>query len=689
MKFGRLGWRVPVVLIGLAGLLAAYYRLHWPVTSEALTALSAILGDVTIRDGGVTLARIGGALLDVLTVSALFTVAGGLGRAVQTRLMTRAQEDTQGIQAYIDTLLGLGLIAPLALAAAVIGLFTTAVLWGGLLVIALVTYRGLLAWLREMRALLSALRLPRGIARLWALFALIALVGALLIALAPPFGWDGMVYQLVGPQRYLVDERMLPAADNFYLGMPKNGEMLFSIVMSLFGRDTPPALVHFGFGLLALAFVTDMIRRQTDAATGWLACALLLSSFSLWQLFGWPYVDLAVMAYAAASYSLVLRWRAQPDDRLLVVVGALIGLATGYKFTTLYIALGVGLLIAWSAPRRLLRNGLLVALPVLVCLMPWLLRGWLQYGNPVYPILGFGLDWDAERAAAFSRAGAGALSRPDGWYIWLLPLTATIFGTPQAPPTLFATGPFLLTAPLLLPVSWRWLSFDLRRFARALLIMALPMLALWIVLAATSGTGEQTRLAIALLPLSAALGALAFYGLAQMPRKPFDLALLVRVFLIVSVLLAGFELLAHTAATRAPLWLRGNIDTPDYLAHNLGVLQEVMDELRTLPDGSRVRMLWELKTYTCPPNVICLPDAMLDSWAHPLRVGQTEDDIFAAWQAAGDDYVLVLWAQGYAHFTEVDTWHRAENLRFPAALERWMTPIWDDGLGAYSLYTWR
>jgi hypothetical protein len=703
-------------MIGLMALLIGYYWVHKPITPDSLQQMSAGLESITATDASMMGTRIGGALLDMVTVAALFTIAGGLGTAVLSRLSglspgsrsvnapaladmpdseSRAQNHRAGLWAAlpaserlpISALLGLGLIALAALGAALAGVFTAAVLWGGLLALALGFNRGVTTWLRDLIASARTLNLGHGFERLLALVCIFFLVTVLLLALAPPTGWDGMVYQLVGPQRYLAEGRMTPAGDNFYLGMPKNGEMLFSIVISPLGRDTAAGLTHFGFGVLALALVWALARRQSNSQTGWMACALLLASYSLWALFGWPYVDLAVMAYAAAVYALVTRWRAAPDDRLLILIGALVGLAAGYKFTTLHIALGAGLLIALREPRRLVRNGVLVALAALLCLSPWLVRGWLQYGNPVYPVLGFGLNWDAERAAAFARTGAGALSRPDGWYILLLPLSATIIGTPLAPPTLFTTGPFLLTAPMLLPVVWRWLGEAPRGLARDCASMATPMLALWMYLAAASGTGEQTRLAIALLPVSAVLGALAFHGLATMPRKPVNLGFLVRAAFVITTLLTGVEVFAATAGTRVLLWYAGAVDTSHYLAHNLGVWKDAVDELARLPEGSRVRMAWELKTYYCPVTVTCIPDAMLDAWAHPIRAGQTPDAVFESWRAAGDDYLL-LYGPGLDHFTHIDTWHRAENLRFPAALDQWMTPVWSDDI-AYTLYTWR
>jgi 4-amino-4-deoxy-L-arabinose transferase-like glycosyltransferase len=781
-----MNWRAAVVLTGTLALIIAYYWVHKPVTPQLLQG--AADGIATLFATPPALDRLAanllGVLLDVLVVGALFVVSGGLGKKVlgvgyrvlgfrypqrvlssqfsvpsSQDLISRSDSEpgipnretrtgnpeprtqnfelrTENLELLISPLLGAGIIATLALLPALLGVFHGAVLWGGMALIALLTWREAWAWLREawaaVRGFYGGAQLetqgrpvgrpytgeaqfspvvgrPVGRPYKWLITVFLGL--ALLIALAPPTSWDAMVYHLVGPQRWLESGRMVGTPDNFYLGFPKNTEMLFSIAISAFHRDTTAALIHWGFGVLALALTAALVRRVANEQAALTAVVLLLASYNLWELFGWGYVDLIVMAYAAACFYIVTEWRVgtrhassagdlaertRHASSLLILLGVLVGLATGYKHTTAFLIVGLGVYVLAMQPRRVVQNGLLIALPALLCVAPWLLRGWLLYDNPVYPLAGFGLNWDAERAAAFTRAGWGMWGTTDAWQLIFLPLTATIFGVNQGPNTSFTLGPLLFSAPLLLPIVWRWLDEAQRRLAIACTLMALPMVALWTYLAATSNTGEQTRLAIALLPLGAIMGAIAFVGVGKLPRRPIKLDFLLRTVLLLTTLLALAEVTLVTLDRRPLPWLIGSIDTQRYYARNLGVWQAAMDQLDALPEGTQVRMLWELRTYHCPAHLTCIPDIMLDQWAYPLRQGMSEDAIFESWRAAGDDYFL-LYHIGYDSFTDDDRYHRDENLRFPPALERHLTPVStvdylaSDGsvAAAYTLYTWR
>ena len=68
--------RALVILVALFGLLVGYYWIHKPSNLAVLT-------------------HVGGALLDLATVAALFGIAGGIGRAALVRLdlniLTRAE----------------------------------------------------------------------------------------------------------------------------------------------------------------------------------------------------------------------------------------------------------------------------------------------------------------------------------------------------------------------------------------------------------------------------------------------------------------------------------------------------------------------------------------------------------------------------------------------------------------------
>lgn len=659
--------RTLAALAALLTLLIGYYWVHKPA-------------------GFAMVFTLGGALLDLLATGALLAAGGGLGRRALARLLP-PDAISRGERLALEGAAGLGLFSSAALALGLAGLYTPAALWTLLLAAVAIGWPGLRGWLGDARTLARA-GWPAGAwPRFLALFTLAALALALLHALAPPVAWDALMYHLDGPRSYLAAGRITARPDNPYLGFPQSVETLYGLSAALFGRDTAAAPLHFGLGLLALAGLGGLARRHAGESAGWLAAALIMSAYSNWLLFGWPYVDLSVLLYSAAALTAFVNWRDSRADRWLIIAGACAGLSLGVKYTagTLLLALLAGAAVA--APRRAARSALLLGLPALLLFLPWLARGLLLYHNPVYPFFFGGLGWDAARAELFF-GGVGLAGQGLWWQALIIPAAAAVYGVEKAAGFAFTAGPWLLTLPLLLPLGWRWLDAPARRLAAACWALLAPLLLIWAALAAFTLLGAQTRLMMPALAVSAVAGALALEGTARWPQKPVSLYPVLRGIVAFTFVLALAEMVYVTVRERPAAYLTAAADRAEYLDTRLGVYAGAMRRLAELPAGTQVRFLWEPQGYYCPAHLTCAADALLDAWPHPLRAGQTPDAVFAGWQAAGDDYVLVF-DGGRRFLTEVETRAAPENRQFEAAAARWLAPVWADDAGAYILYTWR
>jgi hypothetical protein len=524
-------------------------------------------------------------------------------------------------------------------------------------------------------------------------------------------------------------------ADNHFLGFPQGVEILYGVAMSLFGRDTAAAPIHGWYGLLALLGIGGLTARHLGARAAWWTVALTLTAWSLWLLFGWPYVDLAMVAYGAglmiavsatrdplpassqkeesAEYSILGTGPThqspitnhQPlitnhqlstiDYRLLTTLGLLLGFAVGVKYTAVGLAFAVAVWLigrVYSRPtwrdrlRALLRAGIVIGGVAALTYLPWALKGLLLYQNPVYPFVFGGLNWDSLRATTFSTAGQGLISTGGWGQLLALPLAATIQGVEKGEPFGFTIGPWLLTLPLLLLVSWRWLESPARALARLGLTFGLPALLFWMATAATSGIGVQTRLALFGLPAAAVLSGVALYGLGRIPAR-LPVLRIAHAIIGLTLALTLLGAVQETGRDAVLPYLTGQLDRQAMLDRGLGVYAGMMRELATLPAGSQVRFLYESKSYHCPLTVTCLPDILFDYWVRPLRQGLTTEAVIEAWCTAGDDYLLVYHI-GY-DFWKTDPRFIAENERFPALIAALGPPAWTDGLAAYSLYDLR
>ncbi len=662
--------RALIIFIGMAVLLTAYYWVHRPFDIQPGSS---------IPDAAV---RFGGALLDLFTVGVIFAAAGGLGR----RLLARLDMPTRAERFALEGGIGLGGIALVALLLGLVGLFRGAVFAIGLIVALILLRQQVLGWLRDGRALLRSIRLESTGVTLMVVFAGILLIMALIMALTPPAHWDGLTYHLVAVQRYLRDGRILAQADNFYLGLSQNVEMLYGVAIGLFGRDTTAAPIHWGIGLLALIGVAGLTRRFAGHAAAWLAVILLLSAYNLWALMGWSYIDLGNLLFGTLALIASVRWRETRGRGWIIVMGVILGLAMGVKYTAAGLGVGLGVFLLVHEPRQILRNGAVFGIAAALAFGLWAVKGTLLYGNPVYPFFFNGLNWDATRAAAFSFADRSLLALGNGWQIPIIPVAATVFGQDNNDGFGFTAGAWLLTSWLLLPLVWRSLDERARRLAKDGLTLLLPLIGFWMVMSAWSAVGIQTRLMLMSLPAFAVTGALGFAGLANFPKKPIDINWMVRAAFAVTFALSFIDKLATFTREQSLPYLMGQVTVGDFMYSNTGAYYGALQNLSTLPAGSQVRFLWEPRTYHCPETVTCIPDILFDHWVRPQFAGAAPDEVFAQFRDSGDDYVLFFHA-GYDVYTTFSHHSDLDRL-FPQAIEQAMTPVWTDGL-RYTLYTWK
>lgn len=666
--------RALTLFAGMLAMLAAYFWVHRPfglapgaVPTEAL--------------------RLGGAALDVATAAVLVILGGAVGAWLCDRLAALAPFSRVALSRLerlaLEAGLGLGALALLAVVIGLVGAFRAEVLWGALALMALLLRHRVGRTLAEWRALAGSARVGTP----WEVFALacaaLLLLLALVSALAPPTHWDSLTYHLIVPTRALSEGAIRADAENFYLGFSQNVEMLYAYAIGLFGRDTAAAPVHFALGLLGVIATAGLARRFAGRWAGWTAVLLLLTATSLWRLFGWAYIDLGTLLYGALALTALAAWHEDRAPGWLIVMGMIAGLAAGVKYNAGALALVMGAGVAVAAPRHVVRNGLIMAAAALIAFAPWLAKGALLYGNPIYPLLFGGLEWDANRTAAFTFPAFSFAGR--GWLAHLpfLPFAATVFGQDLVDGYGFTTGPWLLTAFAVLPLVWSTLAPRERRLARTSGLAIGTFWLIWAGVGLASGIGVQTRLMVMALPAFAVAGAVAFIGLWRMPEKPVMITFIVRVAFVITTVLMLADAAMWVVRERSAAYLFSSLPNEQFLYENTGAHGNAM---LSLPPDARVRLMWEPRAYLCPETTVCVGDMAFDHWLRPLLAGATPDEVFAGYRASGDDYLLFFDTlyRDYLAFSR----DPALDEQFLPALERHMVPVWTDGL-RYTLYAWK
>jgi hypothetical protein len=478
---------------------------------------------------------------------------------------------------------------------------------------------------RRWRLFSAGPSLPAGLR-----FYLILMGGvALLIALAPPLGFDSLVYHLSGPRLYLEAGGIFHGRDLLHLNYPALTDMLYTLALAAAGEGAAAPL-HWLYGLLAGAAVFAIGRRYFGRRAGVLGLAVWASAPMVFVLAGWAYNDLALAFYHALGALAVLRWREGRDRRWLILAGVSMGLAMGQKYTAAVGALALGVLILWDAwrgrlpARQIVWAGLAFAGPALLVVAPWLAKNWAFTGNPVYPFIFGGRFWDDFRSAWYNRPGSGI-----GWdlkELLILPWTAGIglregnAYDGQMGPLFLVLLPALLATPLWLRRRTRW-----PLAAGPLLWVAGALTLAWTAGVVGSRSLQQMRL---LLPAVTLLSPLAGAAIeAADPRLPIRLSLRrLLIFSLALALIANATTFCLRAAAINPIpVLLGAETRQGFLERNLGYYAVAMAQLaETLPAESRVFFLYEPRGYyaTRPAE----PDAIVDHWARlTLRYAEAGD----------------------------------------------------------------
>jgi len=238
----------------------------------------------------------------------------------------------------------------------------------------------------------------------WALLALVPFFAGLLRALAPDPCVDALTYHLAVPELWLQGHRYAAEGTSFAHQFPSLAECVYAPAVVWRFEALPPWLNLAPF-LGAVALLAGRAAAAGGAAAGWLAAALVLAFGMTGYHLALAKNDLAAAAYPVAGLALLLRG---PRGGWIAASGLLFGAGAAVKFNGGLLA-AVGALGVAASPRTRRSFAAWMALAALAP-VPWLVRNWIMFGDPVWPALSAvipGALWDEEsvRAVAAMRHG--------------------------------------------------------------------------------------------------------------------------------------------------------------------------------------------------------------------------------------------------------------------------------------------
>ena len=610
------------LLVWLPVVLVAYYGVHkpFPPASHGLEAWS-------LMAAGPARVPFAGALADVAVAVWIAAAAAGTGRLLLRRLLGTLPEDPLASLVF-GAGLGLGALALAVLALSAIQFLTPVPVF---FLLGLFTGLALLSLGGRDHVGQAPSPAPSGLIR--AVQACVAIIALLTLtqALTPPLAWDSLVYHLTGPKQYVAAGGLFPGLDIPHLYFPALVEQLFTSAVVI-GGDTAAQVLSFVLAAATITAVFAFTRQRAGPLAGGLAVALLISAPGLLTLARIAYVEWGLALFLFLSFWALTEGIERNDRRWLVLSACLAGLALGVKYTAVFPVAGLALCAFWGVRSR----GVLWCLVVALVASPWWLRDLALTGNPVYPFLFGGWNWDGWKAEWFSRAGTGLLQEP--WRLLATPWDLTVLSVEGGAYDVDLGPLFLAFLPLLLiraHASW----------AKQAFVVLVVTYAGWLIGAAQSSLLLQGRFLLPALPfLAAGLG--ATLGESSLVVGPIRVSRLLHTAVLLALVLT-----VTGAATRwlfdPPIpYLAGAESREGYLTRHLDGYYE---SVRRLPPEGRTLLLWEPRSYYC--ETACQPDALLYNWRYLLYRHPRIEDAFSSLETAGYSSLL-LYGGGLRFFSQ-------------------------------------
>lgn len=558
--------------------------LHWLVPQPLPTAR----GWMSLAHSVFTLA------LAILVVA----IGLGLGRAI----LRRSKLSLDPLESIVVSFgLGLGVIGIATYVLGLVGAFATLPIALTLVLLSTVAARGagdlLKDFLHGWTVLAQDWRQYRAAGYIVLGTVTVVAALALLLSLAPPWAYDGLMYHLRAPQIFLQEGRILPLPGILQANGPLLGQMLYGVGLAL-GTDTFAQVIHLCFGVILLLGVLALGRRLLGPSGGWLAAGILLGIpiLPLWGTLA--YVDMIAALYEFLAVWAICRWNESPGRGWLVLSAAFAGMAVGTKMMALFLlpALCLWLIaLGWRAGwLRAILTGAAYGLGVAAAGGVWYLFNAIHLGDPLFPFLAGGAEWPAARVALhmdYLRSfGTGRnlldfLELP--WNLYLRhDAYAALMATIEFPSFLF---PLSLLAAVVAPAL------------RPLAGLSLLRLATWYL------GSQQTRFLLPLYPVLALLTAavlLALEARLRLRMRPprvsgaITFGLIVCTLVYAAIYFVGTNPLPAVlgTGTRASFLERM---VYDYRAHTYIASRT--------PPSARVLQLWDGQGYYCGSR--CVPDA--------------------------------------------------------------------------------
>lgn len=264
--------------------------------------------------------------------------------------------------------------------------------------------------IRGKHHLVCTFKLPTSIGLVSTLVLAIGAFLSLVAALTPStiIDWDSLAYHLAVPKLWLQagEVHFIPTIHHSNFPFALDGLYLFGLT---WGGESAAKIFTWATLILGMIALYGVSRRWTNPTTAWVAPVLFaFAPVVLWES-GTAYIDVGHGLYAGLAIAylaeFVLRQKQNEQTaQLPTLVGILLGLTLGTKFTGIQVAIAallVYVIAAKSQIKEFVKPAGVIAIVTVAVSGAWFVKTTAYTGNPVFPFFHEQFQsphWDQKRA---------------------------------------------------------------------------------------------------------------------------------------------------------------------------------------------------------------------------------------------------------------------------------------------------
>ena len=269
---------------------------------------------------------------------------------------------------------------------------------------------------------------------------LVAAAAALVLPMAltaahPPTYVDALVYHLAVPKAYAGAHGFVYLPWNVFSSMPMGGSLFYLWPYLWDGLITANAS-HLVATALAVSLTYRLARKWLRQFYAALAAVTVILTPVIFKVIGGAHNDHFLVLFTVAA--LYVYFDADANEgaarrKRFALVGVFLGAALAVKYTAVAVLAAFVVIQIYDLVRKRIRVGdvVLVLAVAVVVLLPWLVKAYVERGNPVFPLAYdiFGArDFSAEQARRLVAWQAGMGRGRGFWDFALLPYRISVEG---------------------------------------------------------------------------------------------------------------------------------------------------------------------------------------------------------------------------------------------------------------------